>query len=48
MSRPEPEKVSDEIEGWLAGDGDKVLGGLIDIFLFDHRASNAVFGLLVF
>jgi hypothetical protein len=32
VPRPEPEKVSDEIEGWLASDGDKVLGGLIDVF----------------
>ena len=30
--RPAPEKVSDEIEDWLASDGDKVLGGLIDVF----------------
>jgi hypothetical protein len=30
--RPAPEKVSDQIEGWLAGDGDKTLGGLIDVF----------------
>jgi hypothetical protein len=29
---PAPEKVSDEIEGWLAGDGGKTLGGLIDVF----------------
>jgi hypothetical protein len=27
-----PEKVSDQIESWLAGDGDKRLGGLIDVF----------------
>ena len=30
--RRAPEKVSDEIEDWLASDGDKVLGGLIDVF----------------
>ena len=29
---PAPEKVSDQIEGWLAGDGSKMLGGLIDVF----------------
>jgi hypothetical protein len=30
--RPAPEKVSDELEGWLAGEGDKRLGDLIDVF----------------
>src|SRR4051794_20565427 len=29
-TRPAPEKVSDQIERWLASDGDKALGGLID------------------
>jgi hypothetical protein len=29
---PVPEKVSDQIERWLASDGDKTLGGLIDVF----------------
>jgi hypothetical protein len=27
-----PEKVSDQLERWLASDGDKTLGGLIDVF----------------
>ena len=27
-----PEKVSSQIERWLASDGDKTLGGLIDVF----------------
>ena len=27
-----PEKVSDQIERWLAGEGEKTLGGLIDVF----------------
>lgn len=27
-----PEKVSDELQHWLEGDGDKTLGGLIDAF----------------
>ncbi len=27
-----PEKVSDELQRWLEGDGDKTLGGLIDAF----------------
>jgi hypothetical protein len=30
--RPAPEKVSTQIERWLASDGDKTLGGLIDVF----------------
>jgi hypothetical protein len=30
--RPAPEKVSEQIERWLASDGDKTLGGLIDVF----------------
>jgi hypothetical protein len=30
--RAAPEKVSDQIERWLASDGDKTLGGLIDVF----------------
>jgi len=30
--RPTPEKVSNQIERWLASDGDKTLGGLIDVF----------------
>jgi hypothetical protein len=29
---PVPEKVSDQIERWLASEGDKTLGGLIDVF----------------
>jgi hypothetical protein len=31
-ARPAPEKVSDEIAHWLASDGNKTLGGLIDVF----------------
>ena len=30
--RPTPEKVSNQIERWLASDGDKTLGGLIAVF----------------
>jgi hypothetical protein len=33
-----PEKVSDQTERWLAGEGDKTLGGLIDVF--QERASR--------
>src|SRR5215213_805091 len=31
-ARPAPEKVSDQIERWLASDSDKTLGDLIDMF----------------
>ncbi len=31
-SRAAPEKVSHQIDRWLATDGDKTLGGLIDVF----------------
>jgi hypothetical protein len=30
--RPAPEKVRSQIERWLASEGDKTLGGLIDLF----------------
>lgn len=29
---PEPEKLSDQLERWLTGDGDKTLGGLVGTF----------------
>jgi len=32
QSRAAPEKVSDQIERWLATEGEKTLGGLIDVF----------------
>ena len=28
----EPEKVSDQLEGWLSSEGDKTVGGLIELF----------------
>jgi hypothetical protein len=31
-STTEPEKVSDRIDGWLGGEGDKTLGSLIEVF----------------
>jgi hypothetical protein len=31
-SRPNPPKVSDELDGWLKGDGKKTLGSLIELF----------------
>jgi hypothetical protein len=32
VQKPAPEKVSDQLERWLKGDGQKTLGGLIDAF----------------
>ncbi|MEA2141353.1 MAG: hypothetical protein QOC91_1452 [Solirubrobacteraceae bacterium] len=32
VQKPAPEKVSDQLERWLKGDGEKTLGGLIDVF----------------
>jgi hypothetical protein len=32
MNRDEPAKVSDQLEAWLVGDGEKSLGGLIEVF----------------
>jgi hypothetical protein len=40
-----PPKVSDEIERWLASDGDKTLGGLIE--LFQEKAFAILFVLLL-
>jgi hypothetical protein len=40
-----PPKVSDQIERWLEGDGDKTLGGLIQ--LFEEKAFAILFVLLL-
>jgi hypothetical protein len=40
-----PAKVSDELERWLAGDGDKTLGGLIE--LFEEKSFALLFVLLL-
>jgi hypothetical protein len=40
-----PPKVSDELERWLGGDGDKTLGGLIE--LFGEKAFALLFVLLL-
>src|SRR3954469_13959765 len=40
-----PPKVSDDLERWLGGDGDKTLGGLIE--LFEEKAFALVFVLLL-
>jgi hypothetical protein len=42
---PEPEKVSDQLERWLGGDGEKTLGSLID--LFEEKSFAIVFVLLL-
>src|SRR3954462_8017090 len=40
-----PPKVSDELDRWLKGDGDKTLGGLIE--LFGEKAFALLFVLLL-
>lgn len=45
QSRPAPEKVSDQIDRWLASDGEKTLGSLIDIF--EEKSFALVFILLL-
>jgi hypothetical protein len=44
-SRAAPEKASDQIERWLAGEGDKTLGGLIDVF--EEKSFALIFILLL-
>jgi hypothetical protein len=44
-ARVAPETVSGQIERWLAGDGDKTLGGLIDVF--QEKSFALVFILLL-
>src|SRR3954470_10410860 len=41
----EPEKVSDELDRWLKGDGDKTLSALID--LFEEKSFAILFVLLL-
>src|SRR5438477_10199134 len=41
----EPARVSDQLEGWLKGEGDKTLGGLID--LFEEKSFALLFVLLL-
>jgi hypothetical protein len=43
--RAAPEKVSDQIERWLATDGEKTLGGLIDVF--EEKSFALIFILLL-
>jgi hypothetical protein len=40
-----PEKVSNQLERWLASDGDKTLGGLIDVF--QEKSFALIFVLLL-
>jgi hypothetical protein len=44
-SSKEPRKVSDELERWLGGDGEKTLGSLIE--LFEEKSFAIVFVLLL-
>ena len=44
-AQPQPENVSDELERWLGGDGDKTLGGLIAAF--GERGFAVLFVLLL-
>jgi hypothetical protein len=44
-SRRRPEPVSDQLERWLGGDGEKTLGGLVD--LFEDKSFAIVFVLLL-
>jgi hypothetical protein len=42
---PQPERVSHQLERWLSGDGEKTLGGLIDVF--EEKSFALVFVLLL-
>src|SRR5215218_2436406 len=44
-ARPAPEKVSDQIERWLASDSDKTVGDLID--MFQEKSFALIFILLL-
>jgi hypothetical protein len=45
IPRAEPGKVSEQLESWLSGDGDKTLGGLIAVF--EEKGFAIVFVLLL-
>jgi hypothetical protein len=45
QSRAAPEKVSDQIERWLASEGEKTIGSLIDVF--EEKSFALVFILLL-
>jgi hypothetical protein len=44
-SRPAPERVSDQLERWLSGSGEKTLGSLIE--LFEEKSFALLFVLLL-
>jgi hypothetical protein len=44
-ARPAPDKVSEQLEGWLRADGDKTLAGLAD--LFQEKSFAILFVLLL-
>ncbi len=45
IDNPEPKKVSDELERWLGGDGEKTLGSLVE--LFEEKSFALLFVLLL-
>lgn len=45
MNVQPPAKVSDQLEGWLTGEGDKTLGGLMDVF--EEKSFAILFVLLL-
>jgi hypothetical protein len=45
VARPEPEKVSEQLERWLSTDGEKTVGSLID--LFEEKSFALLFVLLL-
>jgi hypothetical protein len=45
QARPEPEKVSEQLERWLSTDGEKTVGSLID--LFEEKSFALLFVLLL-
>lgn len=45
MAQAEPLSISDELEAWLQSEGDRTLGGLIDVF--EKRAFAIVFVVLM-
>jgi hypothetical protein len=44
-SRPEPKKVSDDLERWLSSEGEKTLGSLVE--LFEQKSFAILFVLLL-
>jgi hypothetical protein len=45
QTRPEPEKVSEQLERWLSADGEKTLGSLVE--LFEEKSFAILFVILL-